>query len=55
MKIKLDEKKCVQRIGVNSMNRVEINKYLKLLNNKWEVVDDKKSAMLLSLKHLRKR
>ena len=32
-------KKCVERIGVDSMNKKAIIKYLKLLNNKWEVVD----------------
>lgn len=35
-------RKIVERIGVNSLSRVESNNFLKQLENKWELIDDKK-------------
>ncbi|OGK08917.1 hypothetical protein A2767_04195 [Candidatus Roizmanbacteria bacterium RIFCSPHIGHO2_01_FULL_35_10] len=39
---KLFDKKCVERIGVKSMVKEDIDKYLSQLKNQWEVIEEKK-------------
>src|SRR3989344_4076976 len=39
---KLFDKKCVERIGVKSTVKEDIDKYLSQLKNQWEVIEEKK-------------